>query len=50
MIKKCIYCGCEVVENGRVMHPYYCPDCDEDFTVDDVVDVEEELVETTNID
>ena len=50
MSKKCIYCGCEVVENGRCMHPYYCPDCDEDFTVDDVVDVEEELVETTNID
>ena len=42
MIKTCIYCGAEVTENGRVMHPYYCPKCDEDLTVDDVVEVKKD--------
>lgn len=38
MSKICIYCGKEVSDSGRCVHPYYCPTCDEDRCLSDVTD------------
>ena len=38
MSKICIYCGKEVSDSGRCVHPYYCPNCDEDRCLADVTD------------